>query len=298
MSSAVISMPGNAAFARGVAAELKLPLVEANVHSFPDAETVVRVSAPPGIDTALVACTLCRPNELVVPLIFLGDTLRDRGLQKLILIAPYLAYMRQDKQFRPDEGISARYFAALLSRYFDALVTVDPHLHRIPELSRVFQIPSRVVHAAPAIAAWIRANVSRPVLVGPDAESRQWVSDVAQLAGAPFTVLQKVREGDYDVSVSLPDAKSWRSRTPVLVDDIISTAVTMEAAIRAILAVDLPAPVCIGVHGIFAGDALARLHSAGASRIITCNSVVHESNGIDLCGPVAEAALQLLQGFA
>jgi len=61
----------------------------------------------------------------------------------------------------------------------------------------------------------------------PDEESAQWVSEVSRGAGVPYAVLQKIRMGDRDVEVSVPDVQAWRNHTPVLVDDIISTGRTM-----------------------------------------------------------------------
>ena len=87
--------------------------------------------------------------------------------------------------------------------------------------------------AAPAMAAWISANVRSPVIVGPDSESEQWVSEVARLAAAPYAVLAKIRKGDHDVEVGMEHASRWREHTPVLVDDIISSAGTMIAAVLA-----------------------------------------------------------------
>ena len=69
------------------------------------------------------------------------------------LVTPYLAYLRQDRQFRPGEAVTSRTFARLLSGYADWLVTIDPHLHRYDTLSDIYNIPSRVIHAAPALAA-------------------------------------------------------------------------------------------------------------------------------------------------
>ncbi|MEZ4792397.1 MAG: phosphoribosyltransferase family protein [Gelidibacter sp.] len=39
--------------------------------------------------------------------------------------------------------------------------------------------------------------------------------------------MQKVRHGDRDVEVSVPDVDKYKDATPILVDDIISTARTM-----------------------------------------------------------------------
>ncbi|MCA1481376.1 phosphoribosyltransferase family protein, partial [Bradyrhizobium sp. NBAIM08] len=140
-------------------------------------------------------------------------------------------------------------------RYFDGLVTVDPHLHRYDSLDAVYWTPSRVVHAAPLLAQWIQNNAYQPLLIGPDSESEQWVSEVARLAGAPYLVLEKVRRGDRDVSVSVPDVGRWLNHTPVLVDDIISTARTMIETVGHVRAAGLLPPICVGVHGIFADRA-------------------------------------------
>jgi ribose-phosphate pyrophosphokinase len=48
-------------------------------------------------------------------------------------------------------------------------------------------------------------------------------------------------------------------------------------------------PVCIAVHGIFAGQAYQDLLTAGASRVVTTNTIPHESNAIDVTGLLADA---------
>jgi ribose-phosphate pyrophosphokinase len=89
-----------------------------------------------------------------------------------------------------------------------------------------------VVHAAPLVSKWIKANVTNPLIIGPDSESEQWVAAVASDAHAPYSVLEKVRRGDRDVEIRLKDLEQWKGRTPVLVDDIISTGRTMIEAVR------------------------------------------------------------------
>ena len=137
--------------------------------------------------------------------------------------------------------------------------------------------------------------MKRPLLIGPDDESAQWVSEVASFIGCPHTVLRKERRGDREVVLSLPDLAALHGHTPVLVDDIISTAHTMVEAVRALLAQGSAAPVCVGVHAVFAGDATALLQAAGAARVVSCNTLAHASNAIDVMGAVGEAATVLLE---
>ena len=116
--------------------------------------------------------------------------------------------MRQDRRFKPGEAITSRQTAELLSNAFDWLVTVDPHLHRYGSLSEIYRIPTHVVHATPLISKWIREHVANPLIIGPDSESEQWVSAVANDAGSPYSVLEKVRRGDRDVEISVKTSQT------------------------------------------------------------------------------------------
>jgi ribose-phosphate pyrophosphokinase len=203
-------------------------------------------------------------------------------------VAPYLAYMRQDRPFHPGEAVTSRHAAGLLSRGFDWLVTVDPHLHRYHQLGEIYAIPAASLHAAPLLSAWIRNHVANPVLIGPDAESEQWVSAVASEAGAPFTVLEKIRHGDRDVDIRLRHLEHLADRTPVLIDDIIASGHTMLEAVRHVRTYNPAQPVCLAVHGIFADKSDTALERAGA-RIVTTNTIAHASNAIDVTGLLAHA---------
>jgi ribose-phosphate pyrophosphokinase len=131
-------------------------------------------------------------------------------------------------------------------------------------------------------------------LIGPDRESAQWVSATAAEADLPSLVLEKVRRGDREVEVSVPGLERWPGRTPVLVDDIISTGRTMAATIAHLRRLGTPPPVCVAVHAVFAGRAWDELMAAGAARVVTCNTIPHASSAIDLSALVARAVRDLL----
>lgn len=284
----LIPMPGNERFTDALARSLDAEVGRATVRRFPDGESYVRLHTPVAGRDVIVVCTLHRPDDKLLPLLFVSATARELGARRVGLVAPYLAYMRQDRRFHDGEGITSTYFATLVSRWSDWLVTVDPHLHRRTSLGEIYGIPTAVVHAAPAIARWIRSEVERPLLVGPDGESAQWVHEVATAAGAPAVVLEKTRHGDRDVEVSVPEVARWHDHTPVLVDDIVSTARTMIATVGHLRRAGLRAPVCVGVHAVFADGAFEELMASGAARVVTCDTVPHQTNAIDLSALVAE----------
>lgn len=260
---------------------------------FPDGESYVRLGGRVAGRTLILLCPLDDPDPKLATLLFAAAEARAQGAAEVGLAAPYLAYLRQDRRFREGEALTSAHFAAVLSRHFDWLVTVDPHLHRLASLDEVYGVPSRVAHAAPLLARWIAREVDRPLLVGPDAESAQWVAAVGADAGAPHVVLEKTRRGDREVEIALPDLGAWAGRTPVLVDDIVSSARTMIVAAGRLVGSGLAAPVCVAVHGLFAGGAYDALRRAGAARIVTANTIPHASNAIDVAPLVADAAAVL-----
>jgi ribose-phosphate pyrophosphokinase len=294
MRPLLLALPGNECHANALARELGAEIGAVLLHRFPDEETYLRVETElAGRDVALI-CTLDRPDAKLLPLVFLADAARELGATRVGLVAPYLAYMRQDRRFHDGEAVTSASLARLLSRAVDWLVTVDPHLHRHATLGELYTIPTVPVHAAPEVARWIRRNVRRPLLVGPDVESGQWVRAVAELAGAPAVILRKERRGDRDVTVSLPEVVQWRERTPVLVDDIISTARTMIDTVTQLRAAGLEAPVCIGVHAVFAAGSNGELLGAGAGQVVTCDTIGHPSNRIALGHALADGVRRCL----
>ncbi|MBL9015685.1 MAG: ribose-phosphate pyrophosphokinase [Myxococcales bacterium] len=284
----VLAVPGNELHAQQLAERLGVSPCPVELRRFPDGEIYVRVDGDlAGQEVALVG-SLLGGGDSFLTIAFLAGTARDLGATSVGLVAPYLAYMRQDAQFHPGEGVTARYVGRLMSQVVDWLVTVDPHLHRLDALERVYSIPTTIARSAPAIASYVRSQVEHPVLVGPDAESVQWVSAVAESCGAPYTVLEKTRRGDRDVSITAPET-AWNGHTPVLIDDIVSTGKTMIEATRQLRAAGSAAPLCIAIHAVFADALEAELLSAGARGIVTCDTVPHTTNRICIADSIASA---------
>lgn len=282
MKTIVFALPGNEALAKSIATAIKADMGEVVIRHFPDGETYLRVLSEVNNKKTIMVSTLAYPDEKLLPLYFLSKTLKALGAACTCLVAPYLAYMRQDKVFNPGEGITSEYFASLISGFADTLITIDPHLHRRHSMSEIYSIPCKVLHASDLISSYISEHISNPLLIGPDAESEQWVSEVAKNANAPFIVLGKTRLGDKEVKITVPQVEKFKNKTPVLVDDIISTARTMIETIGHLRNAEMKPAVCIGVHPVFAGNAFEELQKSGTDRIITCNTITHPSNGIDI----------------
>ncbi|MCW8399423.1 ribose-phosphate pyrophosphokinase [Legionella sp. PATHC038] len=292
MKPLLFSLFGASALSERLIEKLNVDRGHVMLHRFPDEESYVRIDTPIKERDLIVVDSLTVPNQKLMPLLFFAKTAQELGAKKVGLIAPYLAYLRQDKRFHEGEAITSRYVAQWLSDAFDWLLTVDPHLHRYKSLDEIYTIPTFVVHATTPIACWIKNNIPTPLLIGPDMESQQWVAEIASQGNFPYLILEKTRYGDKEVSISLPSIEQFKSCTPVLVDDIISTARTMVAAVKQLQKIGYTSIHCIGVHALFSEDAYAILSKMEGVHITTCNTIYHKTNAIDVSDLIMTTLMQ------
>jgi ribose-phosphate pyrophosphokinase len=283
-------LPSSATEAQRLAVRLGLDAREIAVHRFPDEE--VRVTVGPAAPNTIVFGSLDRPNEKLLALLFTAEALRRGGARRLVLVAPYLCYMRQDTAFHAGEAISQKVIGPLLARAFDRVVTVDAHLHRTRRIEEVFPgSESDNLSAMPAIAAALRADGFEPatVIVGPDEESESWVSELADQMGLKFSVARKTRSGDRSVDVVFPDPAVFQGHPVLLVDDIVSSGGTLTACARTLAAAGARSVDAIVTHALFAPELVATLFAAGIRSVRSTDSVPHPTNAIALDAILADA---------
>lgn len=274
--------------AEALAGALGVPMALVERHRFPDGETKLRL--PPQLPaTLLLLRGLQQPNEKLVELLITVPAARELGARQIVLVAPYLAYMRQDMAFSPGEAVSQRHIGALLAAQVDGLITVDPHLHRIASLDEVMPgCRSRSLSAAPLLGAWVAGQVPGALLLGPDEEALQWVAAAGQAQGLDHAVCRKQRFGDRDVRVALP-ALALAGRAVVLMDDVASTGRTLVEAAIAVRAAGAASVDVAVTHGLFVGDALAQLQAAGVRHVWSSDTVPHASAVVTTAGLLAAA---------
>lgn len=274
-----------------------LPLATIACHRFPDQELKLTLpaaaaEAPP--DTLVIYRGLHRPNEKLVELLLLARHARQLGVRRLLLVAPYLGYMRQDIAFQPGEIVSQQVIGGFLAELFDGLITVDPHLHRISHLRQAVPLADAIaLSAAASLAELVARRRQRPLLVGPDAESAQWVESAARAQRLEHAVCSKVRHGDTRVEIALPVVEV-RDRAIVLLDDVASSGHTLAAAARLLLAAGARSVDVAVTHALFAGDALQVMAEAGIGEVWSTDCIAHPSNAVPMAPLLAEALLPLL----
>ncbi|GAB4143363.1 MAG: ribose-phosphate pyrophosphokinase [Sphingomonadales bacterium] len=284
-------LPGQQAPAEALAKALQIAARPIHIRRFPDGESLVRIDPPP--TTAIVYASLDRPNEKLVELILAAAALADNGARRLVLVAPYLCYMRQDMAFAPGEAVSQRVIGALLAQRFDRVIAVDPHLHRTEDLAQVFPgIAADALSATGLIADMLRRQgIDRDtVLVGPDAESRQWVERVAAPLGLELLIGEKQRHGDRDVDVTVAGVERARGRPAILIDDVVSSGMTVARCARVLRQAGVGPVKLVTVHALIGADDWAQVQAAGVDDICSSDSIAHPSNRFSLA-PLLAAAL-------
>jgi len=287
----LLGFPENIKLASEVAELANIAYADIQLHTFPDGET--KVTLPTQLPSHVILYrSLDHPNDKLVELLLAAQGCRNQGVQKLTLISPYLAYMRQDKAFNPGEVVSQKIIGKLLAESFDGVLTVDSHLHRISHLSEAIPTETAInITATEPMAFFLEDHFERPFLLGPDAESLQWVEEIAIHHKMDFAVASKERRGDKDVKISLPDV-NFQGRNVVIVDDVASSGQTLIQAAQQLAELDIklqPSSVSVLVtHALFMEGAMQQLYDVGVSHIWSSNSINHESNAVSLTALLAE----------
>ncbi|PSO18123.1 ribose-phosphate pyrophosphokinase [Bradyrhizobium sp. MOS003] len=280
---ALQTLSGGSDAAKRLAARLGLSCGEIAVHRFPDGE--LRVAVAPATDTTILYAPLDQPNDKLIALLFAAEALRRNGAKRLVLVAPYLCYMRQDAAFHAGEAISQRAMGALLATTVDRIVTVDAHLHRTTDIRSVFPgIEAENLSAMPAIANALVTEGIDPatIVIGPDMESEPWVNDIASRLRLQHTVAKKTRPGDRSVAISFADPGLLAGRPALLVDDIVSSGTTLMAAAKALIAMGATAVDAVVTHALFPPAMIGAFAEAGIRSIRSTDSVPHPTNAIAL----------------
>lgn len=235
--------------------------------------------------TTVIYASLNQPNDKLITLLFAAEALRRGGCKRIVLLSPYLCYMRQDAAFRDGDAISQKAIGRLLAGIVDRVITVDAHLHRTPDIAMVFPgIESVNLSAMPAIAEALRITGLDPatVVVGPDAESRPWVSDLAGRLGLSRAVARKIRRGNRSVEISFDEPSLIAGRPALMIDDIVSSGGTLIACAKALAAAGAATIDAIATHALFPAAHGRDMNLAGIRSIRSTHSVPHPTNAFIL----------------
>ena len=260
------------ALASRVSSALGIGSLAGEVERFPDGELRPIVPEVRGDDVFVVQPTGPPVNDHLVELLLLIDACRRAGAGRVTAVVPYFGYARQDRRNRDGQAIGARVVAAAVAAAgANRLVVIDPHT---TALEAMFAIPVETLTAVPAIANTLLPAVTPDaVVVAPDLGAVKLAERYASLLGLSVVIVRKTR-----VTGAIVRAEELvgqvDGRPAIVVDDMISTGATIEAAVRLLLDNGArPDVIVAATHGLFVGDAVERLASLPLRSLVVTDSL-------------------------
>lgn len=256
---------------------------DADFKLFPDGEEYVRVATSMKGQDVVVVQTGYPPSRLW-KLLMLLSAARENGAASVRCVVPYIPYARQDRLFLEGEALTAKLVGELIRTHARETVTVDPHKE---DIAGFFGGSCRSVSAVEPFAKDFKAR-GIDVVLAPDAGARARVEAVASRIGAKVDHLEKKRISGTVVEMA-PKSLDVRGRHVAILDDIISTGGTMAKATEQLVKQGAASVVCAGVHGLFIGDAFNRLKTAGASEVISSDTIDSPYSRVSVADEIAAA---------
>lgn len=272
MGLRIVSGSANPMLAHGVAAELDAAPGEGPLERFPDGELRPAVGDVRGDDVYVVQPTGPPVNDNLVELALLIDACRRAGAERITAVLPYLGYARQDRRTGTGQPIGARVSMEVLAAVgADRAVVLDPHN---PAIEAMSPVPVDVLTALPDLAGTLRPLVPPgAVIVAPDLGAVQLAERCAALLDGTVAVVRKARRSGTEV-VAADLVGEVAGRRTAVVDDMISTGGTVEAAVQLLRTRGAdPEIVVAALHGVLAGDCIERLADLRLERLLLTDSV-------------------------
>lgn len=284
----IIGCSGGKHLAGKIAKKLKCPYSLLKVKKYPDGELNLRLmSNVKGKEVVLVQSFYGDVNECLVEAIFAAETANELGAKKVILVAPYLAYLRKDIRYGPGECINRNAITNIISRYFDRVLVIDPHIRKGVKISSLFSIKAVEINADKLIADYIKKNIKNPLVVGPDKGSLNMAKGISNMAKCNYAIFEKTRISGWEVKTKARKKVDLKGRNIIFVDDIISTGNTILECVKNMKKMGAKRFYCVVVHGIFIENALEKLRKANV-KVVTTNTIPNKVSKIDISGLIAE----------
>lgn len=280
-----------------VGRELGIAVSKLQAKKFPDGEKYVRIMDDVKGDTIVVIQSMYHvPDEHLFEYFLLVKALKDLGAKRVIGVIPYFAYARQDRRFNPGEAISFQTVTRLIENVgTDELFTIDTHLHRVNDISKVFNIPAHNLSAVPLLTQYVKQNftLDKPIVIAPDEEAEQWAKISSEILNCEYDTLEKVRLGPDKVEIKTR-LRSVNDRNVVVIDDIISTGGTMVETVKVLQNYGANRVIVMCAHPLLIGDSYAKILDAGAEVIIGSDTVPSPVGLVSAAPIIADAIRKFL----
>ena len=279
----IAAFPETKKIARAVAKSLNAEYTEVNVKDFPDSEYHLKLKVNPKHKVVVFVTSITKdPDEKLIETILAAGIAKDYGAKKVIVVATYLPYMRQDKHFKKYDSFSSKHILELFN-HVDRLFVIDPHLHRIKKMEQLLS-KATALTTNTIIAQYIHKRFKDNFsIVGPDEESEQWSSVIAKMLGKKVVILKKTRFSSIHVKIK----EKPLGDNIIIIDDIISTGRTLVETLKMAKRQGAKRMICIGIHGVLVNGADKLITKY--AELITTNTIANDYAKIDVSPVIVDA---------
>lgn len=268
----IFSGTSNPQLARKIADYLKTSVGEADIETFPDGETFVRIKENIRGKDVFVIQSICKqPNQYLMELLIMIDAMKRASAARITAVLPYYGYARQDRKDQPRVPITAKLVANLLvASGAGRLLTMDLHAQQIQGF---FDIPVDHLCASPVIVRYLKEkNLPKPVVVSPDTGGVKAAYGYSQMLDCGIAIVAKQRKSASEVE-AYTLVGEVEGCSAIMVDDLTTTAGTLVSAAKCLKdrgAGDLYAAV---THATITDGGVERLKKSEIKELVVTDSV-------------------------
>jgi len=272
----IIGGTASKSIAEDLSIELDAPLADTISKRFPDEEFYIRIKDNiSGEDVVIVQTTY--PDKNIIELFLLQNAAKEAKAKTITVVIPYFGYARQDKKFEDGEPISAKALASLIGLNADNIITVDPHKEYILDF---FSTQAYSCSAVPEISKYL-VDKDIDMILAPDKGAINGVKNASKIIGCDYDYMEKTRIDGETIEIK-PKNLDAKNKNVAIIDDIISTGGTMAKSIHELKKHNAKDVFVACTHGLFAGDAVKKLLSAGCSEIISTDSIISKFSKVKI----------------
>jgi ribose-phosphate pyrophosphokinase len=263
--------------ATDIAAYLDLPLSPTHYDRFSNDNMYVQLGESVRGRSIYIVQSLTPPvSDHLVELLMMLNIAHTAGAAQVHAVIPYFSYSRSDKKDAPRIAITARLIADLLQTA-GATHVMTMTLHS-PQVHGFFSLPTDLLTARHLFVRYFCMRSypsSETIVVSPDMGRAKPAARFADLLGMPVTAAQKERLSDDQVSIDSSIERLVKGyRRALIYDDEIATGATVLELSKTLVEFGIQEVSLICTHGVFSGDALARLSALPyITEIVTTNTV-------------------------
>jgi ribose-phosphate pyrophosphokinase len=263
----IIGGTASKTIAEDLSKNLKIPIANTISKRFPDDELYVRIIDDISKEHVIIIQTTY-PDYNIIELFLLQNAAEEADAKEISVVIPYFGYARQDTKFQNGEPISAKALANLISLNADRVITVDPHKEHILDF---FSTNAFSCSAVPEIAKYLKEK-NIDLILAPDKGALERAKQASKIIGCDFDYMDKTRINGTTVEIK-PKKLDALNKNVAIIDDIISTGGTMALSILELKKHGAKKVSVACTHGLFAGDAVKKLNSAGCDEIISTDTI-------------------------